>query len=174
MLSRVQVPLEAPLPLKTKRDLDGSCTFILCNACTVLLITHLMVHPTNQSCIYLLPLPWMLNAISEDVAVIQLTSDTLSIEYQKGDGEEATPIAAAAGGAPRIGGASSVEGEQVVRCDISIKGFHFQVNKPRHTLLKIAMRKRTMLWKKPARQMWFKFVYIKHCIQFMNPIAPYE
>lgn len=115
----------------------------------------------------------MLNIISENVAVIQLTSDTLSIEYQKGDGEESAPLAAAAVGAPGIGGDSSVEGEQVVRCDISIKGFHFQVSKPRHTLPKIAIRKRTMFSKEPARQMWFISVYVKHCIQFMNPIASY-
>lgn len=78
----------------------------------------------------------MSKIISENVAVIQLTSDTLSIEYQKGDGEGLTPLAGAAGVAPGTGGAFSVEGEQVVRCDISIKGFHFQVSEPRHYLVK--------------------------------------
>ncbi|CAN0370045.1 unnamed protein product [Pylaiella littoralis] len=74
--------------------------------------------------------------LSGDVAVIQLSSDTLSIEYQKrGTGEDD-------GGAEPVGGGmktatgvatkgagdspSSVEGEQVVRCDISVKGFHLQ------------------------------------------------
>lgn len=77
--------------------------------------------------------------LSGNVAVIQLSSDTLSIEYQKrgaagdgggakiiGLGTEATAGAATDGG---IGSptSSSVEGEQVVRCDISIKGFHLEV-----------------------------------------------
>lgn len=75
---------------------------------------------------------------SGNVAVIQLSSDTLSIEYQRqgvaggsgginavGDGAEMTGVVTA-----EVGGSfpsSSTEGEQVVRCDINIKGFHLQV-----------------------------------------------
>lgn len=77
--------------------------------------------------------------LSGNVAVIQLSSDTLSIEYQKqgvaGDGGGAKMIGGGTDAAARAtteggGGSpssSSVEGEQVVRCDISIKGFHLQV-----------------------------------------------
>lgn len=79
---------------------------------------------------------------SGDVAIIQLSSDTLSIEYQRGGGyggggnvtagagggmETATGDGTAASSSP-----SSVEGGQVVRCDISIKGFHLQVRSSRN------------------------------------------
>lgn len=74
--------------------------------------------------------------LSGDIAVIQLSSDTLSVEYQKqgvvaeakmtGGGTEASTrtVAEGGGGSPS---SPAVEGEQVVRCDISIKGFHLQV-----------------------------------------------
>lgn len=76
---------------------------------------------------------------SGDVAVIQLSSDTLSIEYQRrGTGEDGGGAETVGGGMETKTGAgnegvgdspSSVEGEQVVRCDISIKGFHLQVER---------------------------------------------
>lgn len=59
------------------------------------------------------------------MAVIQLTSDTLSIENQRANGR-----GGAIGdfsGSDGDGGDFSLEGEQVVRCDISVKGFHLQV-----------------------------------------------
>lgn len=73
--------------------------------------------------------------VSGNVAVIQLSSDTLSIEYQKqgtaggGGGGKIIGggLGASAAAATEGGSASSVEGEQSVRCDISIKGFHLQV-----------------------------------------------
>lgn len=71
--------------------------------------------------------------------MIQLTSDTLSIEYQREAGSSSSPGVAsrsavaglaAVGNIGAIGTDSSVEGEQVVRCDINIKGFHLQVTHP--------------------------------------------
>ncbi len=75
---------------------------------------------------------------SGNVAVIQLSSDTLSIEHQRqrvaGDGGVTNSVGGgeetAGGMTAEVGGSfpsSSTEGEQVVRCDISIKGFHLQV-----------------------------------------------
>lgn len=67
------------------------------------------------------------------MAVIQLTSDTLSIEYQRVSRASSGGLlgdisgSAAADGVDANGNDSSVEGEQVVRCDISVKGFHLQV-----------------------------------------------
>ncbi|CAN0099903.1 unnamed protein product, partial [Scytosiphon promiscuus] len=79
---------------------------------------------------------YVFRVLPGNVAIIQLSSDTLSIEYQKGGGyggsggvpagahggmEMSTSDVTAASSSP-----SSVEGEQIVRCDISIKGFHLQ------------------------------------------------
>lgn len=74
---------------------------------------------------------------SGNVAVVQLSSDTLSIEYQRegeggGGGRSSNSIGgglatATTGAAIEGGNSSTVEGEHVVRCDISIKGFHLQV-----------------------------------------------
>lgn len=83
-------------------------------------------------------MPACLLLFSGNVAVIQLSSDTLSIEYQRqgvagdGGGTSMGSGAETAGGVTaEVGGSfpssSSMEGEQVVRCDISIKGFHLQV-----------------------------------------------
>ncbi|CAM9668740.1 unnamed protein product, partial [Ectocarpus sp. 12 AP-2014] len=74
--------------------------------------------------------------LSGNVAVVQLSSDTLSIEYQRegegsGGGGSNKPISsgmptATKGAAIEAGNSSTVEGEHLVRCDISIKGCHLQ------------------------------------------------
>ena len=57
--------------------------------------------------------------LSGNVAVIQLSSDTLSIEYRKRGSETSAST--------MDGGDSSTEGEQLVRCDINVMGLHLQV-----------------------------------------------
>lgn len=71
--------------------------------------------------------------------MIQLTSDTLSIEYQRAGGVGGGNGDLAGSGDGKlglsksvdIGGESLSEGEQVVRCDISVKGFHLKVSQDR-------------------------------------------
>lgn len=58
---------------------------------------------------------------SGNIAVIQLTGDTLSVEYQKRGRERDA--------AAMDEGESCVEGEQLVRCDINVMGLHLQVRR---------------------------------------------
>lgn len=83
-------------------------------------------------------------SISGNVAVIQLTSDTLSIEYQKGGGQGlgtsscsmGTDVTSSAKGGDDV----AVQEKQEVRCDIRVKGFHLQVRaeKVAHELERVA------------------------------------